>query len=589
MAYQQIQGWRMMDQAVHATVIANRATKNDPQAVSTARPTSRHLITWIMPALLAIHACLLAYGAIVHSPTYNEPAHLMAGIRYWQFGQFDIYSVNPPFVRMVAAIPVLLAGCETDWQSYGDEPGLRPEMWMGSDFCKANGNRTIWLITIARWACIPFSLLGGYICFRWGCDLYGPTAGLLSLTLWCFCPNIIAHGQLITTDVAATALGLTACYMFWLWLKAPTWWSTVTSGLVLGMAELTKTTLVIFYLRELGMLCTRIVIGLYIINMGYGFEGSLTRLGKFRFVSQSLTGLSDAETALIGGNRFADSWLANIPVPLPKNYLIGIDLQRKDFETNDSEFFLGGVWSKTGWWYYYLYALAIKVPLGTWLLITIALGLRLLTGPVARFRDEFFLLAPAIVILTFVSSQTGMNEHLRYVLPIFPFVFIWLGSLTTVVLRSAAPSATRAGARYLIAISVVWSICSSVACYPHSLSYFNETIGPLKNGWKHLTKSNIDWGQDLLYLKKWLDDHPNAKPMRMAVYGVIASQLVDIDRKPFRTHTGEFKMEPGWYAISATTRSGSRQRDHSRKLNLEIQQIGAYETIGGSIIVFVKD
>ena len=118
---------------------------------------------------------------------------------------------------------------------------------MGSDFCAANGFRTCWLMTLARWVCIPFSLIGGYICFRWGRVLYGTGAGLLSLTLWCFCPNIIAHGQLITSDIAATSLGVAACYAFWHWLKKPTWWNTVASGVVLGIAELTKTTLIIFY------------------------------------------------------------------------------------------------------------------------------------------------------------------------------------------------------------------------------------------------------------------------------------------------------------------------------------------------------
>lgn len=564
--------------------------------------------------LLAIHAGLLAYGAAVHSPTYNEPAHLVAGIGYWQSGRFDVYSVNPPLVRMVAAIPVLLAGCETDWKSFYEGPGARPEMALGSNFCKANGYRTIWLVTIARWACIPFSLLGGYICFRWGRELYGPLAGLLSLTLWCFCPNIIAHGQLITCDAAATALSVAACYTFWHWLKSPTWWNTLSSGLVLGIAELTKTTLVIFYplwpvlwlsyrwsdrhemvrkdwLREFGMLCLRLTISLYVINLGYGFEGSFMRLGDFKFISRSFTGVADPEEARYGGNRFVGSWLGDVPVPLPKNYLIGIDLQRKDFESYGHEFYLCGVWSKTGWWYYYLYALAIKVPLGTWLLLPVALGVRLLNGSSSRFRDEFFLLSPAVVILVFVSSQTGMNEHMRYVLPVFPFGFIWLGSVTgcVVVRPKASVSAANAVVGFIVVISVVWSACSSLMCYPHSLSYFNEIVGGTKNGWKYLTCSNVDWGQDLLYLKKWSDDHPNAKPLKMALFGAINPKIVGIDGEVFSPYSGEPELVHGYYAISATILSGFGQLPHSRELTAEIERIGSYETIGGSIIVFAKE
>ncbi len=44
--------------------------------------------------------------------------------------------------------------------------------------------------------------------------LYGSTAGLLSLTLWVFCPNILAHARLITTDVAATSMGVLATYVY---------------------------------------------------------------------------------------------------------------------------------------------------------------------------------------------------------------------------------------------------------------------------------------------------------------------------------------------------------------------------------------
>ena len=80
-------------------------------------------VKWVVAGLLAIHSGLLAYGAWVHSPTYNEPAHLVAGISYWQFGRFDVYSVNPPLVKLVAAIPVMLAGCETDWKSFYEAPG----------------------------------------------------------------------------------------------------------------------------------------------------------------------------------------------------------------------------------------------------------------------------------------------------------------------------------------------------------------------------------------------------------------------------------------------------------------------------------
>ena len=57
------------------------------------------------------------------------------------------------------------------------------------------------------------------------------------------------------------------------------------------------------------------MIAIYVINLGYGFEGSLTRLGEFRFVSRSLTGVAEGNAPRVAANRFKDSWLGALPVP----------------------------------------------------------------------------------------------------------------------------------------------------------------------------------------------------------------------------------------------------------------------------------
>lgn len=530
----------------------------------------------VAAVLLMVHAVLLGWGAYVHSPTLNEPAHLVAGIDHWESARFDLYRVNPPLVRMVAAMPVMLAGANEDWGSYHDAPGARPEFALGEAFVAANGERSFWLFTLSRWACIPFSLLGGYICYRWAGKLYGPAGGLLALTLWCFCPNILAHAQLITPDVPAAALGIAAGYTFWRWLQRPSWTRTVVSGLVLGAAELAKMTLVIFYviwpllwlvyrwpnrramhrrdwLRELGMLVVRTGVAVYVINLGYAFEGSCKRLGDHQFVSATLAAPPGADSApAFGGNRFRGTWLGTLPVPLPKNYVLGADLQKRDFEKYDHPSYLRGQFSRTGWWYFYLYALAIKVPLGTWLLVFIAAirGGRATGG--ARWRDEMVVLAPALLILTFVSAQTGFSLHMRYVLPVFPFVFVWVGRLAMLFERRARVAACLCGG------ALAWSVGSSLWAYPHSLSYFNELVGGPAGGAEHLIHSNLDWGQDLLALRRWMDEHPEARPLKLAYFGYFDPRHAGIEYKaPLEMlGTTDQREAPsgdvpsGWYAMS---------------------------------------
>lgn len=141
-------------------------------------------------------------------------------------------------------------------------------------------------------------------------------------------------------------------------------------------------------------------------------------LGNYEFASTTLRGSQ-------GRNRFTGTWIESLPIPVPRNYLLGIDHQKVDFERLMRSY-LCGEWRHGGWWYYYLLGLTVKVPLGVWLLLLLAAELSLMAPRYSvPWRHEVVLLVPAVAVLTLVSSQTGFNHHLRYVLPIFPFAFIW--------------------------------------------------------------------------------------------------------------------------------------------------------------------
>ena len=80
-------------------------------------------------------------------------------------------------------------------------------------------------------------------------------------------------------------------------------------------------------------------------------------------------------------------------------------------------------------------------------------------------------------------------------------------------------------------IALAWSVVSSLWIYPHSLSYFNESTGGPTRGHFHLVDSNVDWGQDLLYLKRWLREHPEARPLRIAYFpSIIGTEFAGILR-----------------------------------------------------------
>ncbi len=192
-------------------------------------------------------------------------------------------------------------------------------------------------ISSSRWACIPLSLIGACVCYRWAADLYGPWSGLLALALWCLCPNITAWATTICPDLGTTALGVAASYVFWRWLRNPNWFWAFTSGLVLGLAELTKTTWIVLFAlwpvlwmlwnlkapplerrRSALQLAAILLLAVYAINAGYVFDGSLRRLGDYTFVSRTLAGPQPETETRPVGNRFAESWLAHCPFRCPR-------------------------------------------------------------------------------------------------------------------------------------------------------------------------------------------------------------------------------------------------------------------------------
>ncbi|MGD9855953.1 MAG: hypothetical protein AB7U20_13490, partial [Planctomycetaceae bacterium] len=267
-----------------------------------------------------------------------------------------------------------------------------------------------------------------------------------------------------------------------------------------------------------------------------------------------------------GGNRFTAWGLGGLPAPLPENYLLGLDHQKKQLENHNGSqrSYLRGEWRDHGWWYYYLYALAIKVPLGTWVLGGLAVVMR---GREPRGRatwaDDLVLLLPTIVIFGLVSAQTGFNHHMRYVLPIFPFVFIWISRVGRVFILHHTKTAT------VVFLAALWSAGSSLAVYPHSLSYFNVLAGGPEKGHAHLIDSNNDWGQDLLSLRDWTRRHPEASPISIAYFGNLSPEIaglkVSLPPGGGPTSAGEtdfavppdsertpcdYGPRPGWYAVS---------------------------------------
>ncbi len=174
--------------------------------------------------MLLLHYGLAAQSLLQENPTIDEVVHLPAGVTYWQKATFRLYHHNPPLVKLAAALPALWSGLQTariyespSWNSREPDQATIAHL-----FARDNAARYFELFARARLVVPLFSVIGGLAVFAWSRRLFGNLAGLLSLTLWVFCPNILAHSRLITSDAASAALGVAATFVFWTYLNKPT-------------------------------------------------------------------------------------------------------------------------------------------------------------------------------------------------------------------------------------------------------------------------------------------------------------------------------------------------------------------------------
>ena len=518
--------------------------------------------TPLLVTILLLQAALLLRLGWLTSPNRTELGHFVAARNLWKNQKFDLFHVNPPLVRVLAAWATChLTTLQDDWNDYSSNPRDRSEWAVSIAFARANDWQDVrYAFFLARAACIPIILFGGFVGYLWGRELFGEAAGFAFLTLWTVSPQILGWGATICPDVCAASLGIAALYSYRKWLLCGGWVWCLAAGFALGLLLLTKMTWIVAIALWplLGMIVLRNqavrmpgilavpAVALLVLNAGYLFDGSFQPLKEYQFISRSL---GDAET----GNRFTDSPFGWLPVPFPKEFVLGFDTQKLDFERGFTSY-LCGTFSERGWWYYYFVAFFVKAPLGTIFLTLLAIVVFPFQSFRSHWQEEMILLAPLFILLFVVSVQTGFSLHARYIIPACPFLFL---GIIRVFRSSVRPIQTLAW------LLLLGTVASSLSVYPYSMSYFNEGIGGPQNGPKYLLGSNVDWGQDLYELKQWYDSHPEARPLRTAYSGTYPLESLGIAKgqeppiwTPRQAQTENlaylhsFGPQPGWFLFA---------------------------------------
>lgn len=494
------------------------------------RPRAVLLLVTLMLAYFAFNALI---AARTHTPTDDEFVQLPMGLYYLKTGQFDLDRRNPPLMKMLSAAPLLLTDAKMDTDPQWRKKGEGWWMWIfGTRFMRINAAHFFDLFFWGRLANILLGLGGGFLVYLWARSWLGTGPALGTLFLYVTTPTLLGHSAVATLDMGLTffvfagfmALRRLAWCRCWPWALA--------AGSLFGCALATKFAALFFlplipillalewkpknrqdYFELIRALALIALAGLFAINAAYLFKG----------------------------------------FPLPDEMVDGIYFKSLERNAGRSLSYLLGLWSTSGWWYYYLVALFYKNTLPALLLFGAAIyGLLKVwqyrpagwRATLEWFRPAFWLALPPIVLIEILSFHYQINFGIRYLLPAFPFLILIAGYGIRTLLRGNTTE------RRVLTALFAWQLLACTLASPHHLAYFNESAGGPYMARNILLDSNLDWGQDLGRLKTYMTENKIDR-IELGYFGCVDPALYGI-----KYAIAPFEPKPGLYAISANYLSG---------------------------------
>lgn len=501
----------------------------------------------IPPAAVLAALCAAVFAQGVGSMrqkslTYDELAYIPAGYSYVATGDFRLNPEQPPLMKLLAGIGMLplrpdLPLDDESWTSAAE--GVANTQWnFGRAFFVEAGENLERLVLYARLPVVLLTMLLVVGVYLLGRDIYGPAVGLLAATLCAFDPNILAHGRLATTDLGLTCFVVLAVWAYRRLMLEPRVGHAVAAAALLALALLTKYSAIF-------LLALYPVWALVLPALPRGMtlpEGALERWAdrpRLRRVAWSL-GVTGA-VALVALLLVPFGYLEPGRVDRYFNDFLMVNV---NVEPQYLTYFHGSFYDHH-LWYYFLAAFALKTPLA----LLVLLGLRVAFHRSGEtWSDRAMLFGPVLVWLLVISWR-AYQIGLRYILPIYPFLFVYAAGLIT------SPRFQGRNARLAVAALVAWLMASSLRAYPDYLPYFNEAAGGPARGMEWLDDSNVDWGQDLPALRELLAERgiTDARITGMALYdpalyGIPGEYVRPELMIPVLAHDDP---PPGIYAVSA--------------------------------------
>jgi len=420
-------------------------------------------------------------AAAEKSATYDEPVHLTGGYTYWKFGDFRIQPENGNLPQRWAAIPLLFTDYQFQSRELESWRSARLQLQVVVSFLYQLGNDADRMILLGRAMIALLGVTLGALVFAWSRRLLGVAAGFTSLTLYAFCPTMLANGALATSDMAAALFftGSVAC--LWMVMHRLSWQTLLVSSLVTGGLFVAK------FSAPMIILIAGILVALQIASprpllitwrgKAHAIHSRAGRLAvytvvafvhlfvawlviwafyNFRYemfhpeppVTNSTEGppaipntmMESWETMLEGDTGVIHQFLVTSRELrlLPEAYLYGFAYVRKS--AIERRAFLNGEFRLTGWAQFFPYCLAVKTPLTLFALMGLAIAALLRSWLkadegvsrqfIAKMLAGLYRAAPLWVLFLVYwafAICSYLNIGHRHLLPTYPPMLILAG------------------------------------------------------------------------------------------------------------------------------------------------------------------
>lgn len=501
----------------------------------------------VASAMVVVGLVSMRHVSKQSSPVWDELHFWGLGSYLWSAGRFDVpgVAIHPPLSYYLNSLP--LVGARVPREVFASQPpGSDPATLLLADVDRGNlllARLGFDAFLKSRFVFVLVYCLLGVVVFLWSRHWWGDPAGLFSLALCLLCPNLMAHGYLVTTDLLVATLLFTTCYALVRSLERP---GLGWLGLFLVCFALAPTAKLTGLL--VGPLAAVMVAGWALTHA----SPEIVVPGAGRRVTTPRWFL--LYWAVIGVVAVAALYLALVLVYQGdlrlRCFRLNLELMTR-YVARGHAVFLDGRTSRHGFPAYYLLALGYKTSLA----VLGAIVLAALVRTRASVRQWLALVGLAAFVLC-AATLSRYTLGLRFVLVVFPLLYVAAGRLAVGLQGGGRPEWLR---RVLCACTILACLAEQAVVYPYPRAYVNRAL-VRRPAYEALADTDLDWGEGLIALRRFIDSR-KLGPVALSYHGSADPRLFGIqttfyENPSLRIVAPGPRPQRGLFFVSSTNLSG---------------------------------